>query len=85
MIRREINENANLLGLGVVKGKWFAEDIHKFIEKFLTLKPNQKPFVMRMHKIPNFCTLTLGSGKKPKYHTMSLSITQSGAGNSYKK
>ena len=54
--KNETHDDANILGSGKNRGNYIAKDVHKFIEMFLTLKPNQKCFIFRPHKIPNFCT-----------------------------
>ena len=48
----EASGDANILGVGSVKGNWIASDINAFVEKFINLKRSQKPYVFRPHKIP---------------------------------
>ena len=50
-------EDWNVLGLGIVKGCWRTNNLMEFVEKFVTLKPTQKPYVISMEKFKNFCTV----------------------------
>ena len=57
MLRTKDEKLINVNGVGIVTGTYYVEDILGFVDKYVTLDVYQKPYVLRMHNLPNFCTL----------------------------
>ena len=55
-LEKDCIKDANILGTGECRGNYYVDDILKFVEFYVSLRPSQKPYVFRPHKIPNFCT-----------------------------